>query len=261
MKKGKIYFISDAHLGMYPPEKSRERERLLVNWLDSVKDEMAELYLLGDIFDFWYEYKKVVPRGFTRFLGKLGELADKGVKIHFFVGNHDVWAFDYFEKELGATIYRKPLQREIMGKKFYLAHGDGLGPGDKFYLILKWAFHNKVLQWLFSRLHPNFSLMLGHSWSKRSRYSKGFYANFKGGKQEWLIIHAKEILKKEHFDYFIFGHRHLAVQLNLNEKTQYIVLGDWIYHFTYAEFDGEKLELKFFKKNEKAKIIKKDIPD
>ncbi len=250
----KTYFLSDAHLGMYPAIKSIEREKILVKWMDYIKPDVDELYLLGDIFDFWYEYKRVIPKGFSRFLGKLTEFSDHGIPVYFFTGNHDVWCFDYLEKECGVKLVKKPLVKKIGGKRFYMAHGDGLGPGDKSYLLLKWAFHNKFLQWMFSRLHPNFAMALGQKWSKNSRLSKGIYAKFQGV-NEWLIQHALKILEKEHVDYFVFGHRHLPVDLMLNEKAKIVILGDWIVHFTYAEFDGENLLLKQFAENKGHVII------
>ncbi|NTV84645.1 MAG: UDP-2,3-diacylglucosamine diphosphatase, partial [Bacteroidales bacterium] len=171
--KGKIYFISDVHLGLYPPEKSLIREHLLVNWLEGIKEDAAELYLLGDIFDFWHEYKYVAPRGFTRFLGKVAELADRGVQLHYFKGNHDIWIYDYLPDEIGLTLYRQHITRHINGKKFFIGHGDGIGSGDNGYKLMKWGFTNKVLQWLFARIHPNASMAFGKRWSKSSRYAKG----------------------------------------------------------------------------------------
>lgn len=248
MGQKKVYFISDAHLGMHPEDKSRVREKLLVSWLDGIKNEASELYLMGDIFDFWHEYKHVVPRGFIRFLGKLAELADNGVKIYFFTGNHDIWAYNYLKKELGAEIHHKPLVREFNGKRFFLAHGDGLGPGDFFYKLLKGIFRNRILQFLFARLHPNFAVWLGKTWSKNSRYSKGIVAeDFAGGKEELQIVFAMNTLKKEHYDYFIFGHRHIPYDIQLGAKSRIINLGDWIYSFTYAVFDGSNLNLLQFK--------------
>jgi len=248
----KIYFISDLHLGLYPAWKSREREKLVVNWLDSIKDETSELYLMGDIFDFWHEYKRVVPRGFTRFLGKLSEMADMGIKLHFFTGNHDIWVYNYLPTEIGLTLYKKPIVREINGLKFFLGHGDGLGPGDFSYKILKQFFTNKTLQWLFARLHPNFAMALGLTWSKKSRYAKGIVAEeFAGLDKEWQVLFAKEKLKKEHFDFFVFGHRHIPSDVHINQ-SRVINLGDWINNFTYLELDGNQCTLRsIFPKNEK----------
>jgi UDP-2,3-diacylglucosamine hydrolase len=239
----KIYFASDVHLGLYPYDKSREREKTFVKWLDSIKADAAELYLLGDIFDFWYEYRKVAPRGFTRFLGKLSEFHDAGIPVHYFTGNHDVWAFDYLPEETGVIVHREPLIINRNGKHFFLAHGDGLGPGDFGYKLLKRCFTSKTLQWLFSRLHPNLALSFGHAWSKNSRYSKGLVEHFLGEEKELLVLFSKETLKKEHFDYFIFGHRHIAIDYKLTENSRMINLGEWIVANTYAVFDGKDVEL------------------
>ena len=252
---GKIYFVSDVHLGLYPEEKSLEREKIIVNWLDSIKEEIYELYLVGDIFDFWHEYKHVVPRGYTRFIGKLAELHDRGVKIYFFSGNHDVWSYGYFKSEFGADIFHEPLKKEINGVKFFIAHGDGLGPGDYGYKLLVRCFRSKVLQWMFSRLHPNFALWLGRTWSKNSRYSKGIVAEpFAGEKKELQIVFAKETLKNEYFDFFIFGHRHIPYDIKLGDKSRVINLGDWIYSFTFAVFDGRDLTLKSYNGNDEQII-------
>ena len=243
----KVFFISDIHLGLYPCDKSLEREKKLVRWIDSVKKDMSELYLLGDIFDFWHEHKRVIPKGYSRFLGKIAELADSGIKIHFFTGNHDVWAYNYFRTEFGAEIYHKPQLREISGLKLFIAHGDGLGPGDKGYKLLKWAFRNKILQWFFARLHPNFSMWLGTTWSKHSRYAKGIVAEEFGGEEKELqILFAKEVLKTEHIDLFIFGHRHVAYDIQISDNSRCINLGDWIYSFSYGVLDGNNFTLKTF---------------
>lgn len=256
MSKDKIYFISDLHLGLHPVDKSLEREKLVRNWLDEIMPHAKELYLMGDIFDFWHEYKHVVPRGFTRFLGKLSELADNGTKLYFFSGNHDVWAYEYFKTELGAEIHHKPIVRVLYNKKFFLAHGDGLGPGDFGYKLLIGTFRNKILQWMFARLHPNFALWLGKTWSKHSRYAKGIVAEeFAGEEGELQIKFAKATLKKEHYDFFIFGHRHIPYDIQLGEKARVINLGDWIYSFTYGQLDEKGFELKQYK-DKGANIIR-----
>ncbi|MBN2484658.1 MAG: UDP-2,3-diacylglucosamine diphosphatase [Bacteroidales bacterium] len=247
--RDKYYFVSDTHLGLYPLENSREREQKLVRWLNSIRNDALELYLVGDIFDFWHEHKNVVPKGFTRFMGKLAELSDSGVKIYFFTGNHDIWAYGYFEDELGIRISLNPVEKEIAGKKFFIGHGDGMGPGDFGYKLLKGIFRNRVLQWLFARLHPNFSMWLGKSWSKNSRYSKGIVAEGFSGEKEQQVIAAREILKHQYFDYFIFGHRHIPWDLKLDGNARIINLGDWIYSFTYAVFDGKTLSLEQFEGN------------
>lgn len=237
------------HLGLHPLDKSLEREKKIVRFLDSIKDDALEIFMVGDIFDFWHEHKHVVPKGFTRFFGKLAELTDAGIKIHFFRGNHDIWAYGYFQEELNINIHYDPIIREINGKKYFIGHGDGLGPGDVGYKILKVAFTSKILQWGFSRLHPNLSMWLGKTWSKNSRYAKGIVAEeFAGEDKEFLIQFANSKLKAEHFDYFIFGHRHIPYDLPLssNENARIINLGDWIYSFTYAQIDGNSIELKQF---------------
>ena len=241
----KIYFASDFHLGAPNYEKSLAREKLIVQWLDSIKTDAAEIYLLGDLFDFWFEYKTTIPKGFIRFLGKLAELSDSGIPIHIFTGNHDMWMKNYLQQELNVPIYYEPITKIFNGKKFYLGHGDGLGPGDNGYKIIKKIFSNALCQWLFARIHPNLGMSIANSWSKHSR-DNGDDEVFRGVKNEWLAQYCKEVLEKEHFDYFIFGHRHLPLDIKLNDKSTYVNLGDWLSYFTYAVFDGEKLELKKF---------------
>ncbi len=240
----KIYFASDVHLGHPNIEEARWREKLFVKWLDEIKDSALEIYLLGDIFDFWYEYKKVAPRGFVRFLGKIAEITDAGIPVHFFTGNHDVWVFDYLPSEINIILHRNPVEKELLGKKFYLAHGDGLGPGDWSYKFLKKIFTNKVLQWLFSRLHPNFSLWLAHTWSNSSRNTKGLVApQFLGKDKEILYKYSQQLLQKKHYDYLVFGHRHVMVNMEIGESSRFVNLGDWLYNFSYGVFDGENFEL------------------
>lgn len=248
----KIYFISDFHLGVPDYASSLEREKKIVRWLDFIKADAAELFLMGDVFDYWFEYKNTVPKGYVRLLGKLAELADSGIKIHYFTGNHDMWVFDYLPHEIGMTIYREPIQREYNGKKFYLGHGDGLGPGDHGYKFIKKVFANKFSQWLFARIHPNFGIWLMKYFSKTSRVATGNAdEKFLGEDKEWLVIYCKEVLKKEHFDYFIFGHRHLPLDIDLTTsiskgegESRYINLGEWINHQLYAVFDGVGVEVK-----------------
>lgn len=245
MKPGnKIYFASDFHLGVPNQKESREREAFIVRWLDQIKDDAEEIYLVGDVFDFWFEYKKVIPKGFVRFQGKIAELTDAGIKVHWFIGNHDMWIFDYIPSELGVTLHRKPVVKTWNQKKFYIGHGDGLGPGDKGYKFIKKVFSSKISQWLFARFHPNFGIGMAHFWSKRSRLATG-NDDFKylGDDKEWLLIYCKEMLEKEHFDYFIFGHRHLPLDKKVAENSRYINLGEWIHAPHYAVFDGEKLDL------------------
>ncbi len=243
----KIYFASDQHFGTPTYEDSLVREKKFVRWLDEVSKDAAEIFIVGDLFDFWFEYKKAVPRGFVRVLGKLAELSDAGIQIHLFTGNHDMWIFDYLPHEIGCTLTRKPMEREWNGHTFYIGHGDGLGPGDHGYKFLKKVFANPFLQWCFARLHPNFGIGLADFFSKKSRAKTGDSdAQFLGEENEWLAIYSKEILQKQHFDYFVFGHRHLPLNIKVGEKSRYVNLGDWIQYFTYGVFDGQNMELKKF---------------
>lgn len=245
--RDKIYFISDFHLGVPDYESSLAREKKIVHWLNTVASNASEIYILGDVFDFWFEYKHVVPKGYVRILGKLAELADSGVKLHYFTGNHDMWVFNYLPKEIGMTVYREPVQREINGKKFFIGHGDGLGPGDHGYKFIKKVFANKFCQWLFARLHPNLGIGMANFWSRKSRIATGTTdEQYLGDDKEYLVVFAKDILKKEHVDYFIFGHRHLALDIKVGEGSRYFNLGDWIKYNTYAVFEGQELTLKKF---------------
>lgn len=243
----KIYFASDFHLGVPTYESSLEREKKVVRWLSSIKNDAEEIYLVGDVFDFWFEYKTAVPRGFVRLLGKIAELTDKGIPIHFFTGNHDMWTFDYLEKETGVTVYRNPIVREYNGKKFYIGHGDGLGPGEHSYKLLKRIFASKLCQWAFARLHPNFGIGIANLWSKQSRISNaGYDEKYHGDEKERLLIYCKEKCNESHIDYFIFGHRHLVLDKPVQENSRYINLGEWVTNSTYAEFNGTELSLKKF---------------
>lgn len=240
----RIYFASDQHLGAPDDENSLVREKRFVKWLDKIKSDCQYLFLLGDLFDFWFEYKQVVPRGFVRVLGKLAELSDSGIRIYFWTGNHDLWMRDYFEKELGAVVFRDRCTFLINSKRFFVAHGDGLGPGDMGYKRMKKVFTNKLAQFLFYLLHPDFAVWLGITTSRKNKLISGKEdVHFLGEENEWLAVYAKKKLESCHFDYFIFGHRHLPMEIDLNENSKYINLGDWVSHFTYAVFDGEKLKL------------------
>jgi UDP-2,3-diacylglucosamine hydrolase len=257
-QNNKIYFISDVHLGLYPPEHSLEREKILVQWLDSIKQDATEIYLLGDIFDFWHEYRKVAPRGFTRFLGKLAEMSDKGIIIHFFTGNHDLWVYDYLPAEIGMIIYREHVIREIDGFRFFIGHGDGIGKGDCGYKLLKGVFTNRVLQWFFARIHPNLAFAFGHHWSRSSRFAKGIIAEpYRGDEREWQVVFAREILKTDPVDFFVFGHRHIPFDVRVGEKARVINLGDWITHFTYAVWHNKTLEIKSVYSEKDKDIIRK----
>ncbi|MCB0760824.1 MAG: UDP-2,3-diacylglucosamine diphosphatase [Flavobacteriales bacterium] len=242
-----IYFASDFHLGSPNREKSLVREKKVVKWLDEVSQDADEIFLVGDLFDFWFEYKKAVPRGFTRLLGKISELTDRGIPIHVFTGNHDMWIFDYLPQETGVMLYRDNIERSWNGKKFLIGHGDGLGPGDHGYKFIKKVFASKVCQWLFARLHPNLGISMADFWSRKSRSASEVQDSvFLGEDQEWLAIYCKEILEKQHFDYFVFGHRHLPLDLKVGPDSRYINLGDWISHFTYGHFDGSTMHLKTY---------------
>lgn len=246
-QRTKTYFASDFHLGAPNQAASLEREKKIVRWLNQIEPELKELYLLGDIFDFWFEYKHVVPKGYVRLLGKLAELSDKGIPIHIFVGNHDLWMKEYLVTELNAFVYYHPQIQIIDGKKFYLAHGDGLGPGDHGFKLMKTVFTSKMNQWLYARLHPNAGIALANYFSRKSRASTGNSdAHFLGEEDEWLVVHSKYILKNAHIDYFIYGHRHLPIDLDLKNGSRYINLGDWIKYFSFAEWDGKSLQLKYF---------------
>ncbi len=252
----KIYFASDLHLGVPDYQSSLEREKHFVEWLDLIKEDAAELFLVGDVFDFWFEYRKAVPRGFVRLLGKLAEISDAGIPIHLFTGNHDMWIFDYLPKEIGLKLYREPIERSWNNQDFYIGHGDGLGPGDHGYKFIKKIFKNPFLQWSFARLHPNFGIGLADYFSRSSRAKSGHKdAVFLGESEEWLVIYCKELLAKKHRDYFIFGHRHLPLDIVLNEQgSRYLNLGDWIQYFTYAEFDASGLRLMEFPLKAKTPI-------
>jgi UDP-2,3-diacylglucosamine hydrolase len=244
----KIYFFSDLHLGAPNAAESLVREKKAVRFLDEIKKDAAAIFLVGDLFDFWYEYKKVVPKGYVRILGKLAELTDAGIAIHFFVGNHDMWMNNYFQKELNIPVYFEEKEFEFNGKKFLIAHGDGLGPEDKGYKILKKIFRNPLCQWLFGIFPPQLGIGLANYFSRKSRAKTGnTEEKFMGEEKEWLLMYSKEMLQKKHFDYFIFGHRHLPLDITLAENSHYINLGEWINHCSYAVFDGEKTTLKYYK--------------
>lgn len=223
-----------------------DREKRFVKWLDYIKKDAKSLYLMGDVFDFWFEYKKAIPKGHVRLLGKLAELSDMGIEIHFFTGNHDMWAFDYLEKEIGAIMHYEPMQTTLNGKSFFLGHGDGLGPGDHGYKFIKKIFSSKLCQWLFERIHPNLGISIAEFWSKKSRIANGLKDEVNHGEKEWLTQFSKEKLKTTEIDFFIFGHRHLPMEVKLNKKSKYINLGEWVNYDSYAIFDGEELSLKYF---------------
>lgn len=244
MSTKSIYFASDFHLGVPDEKSSREREMAVVKWLCEIEHDAKEIYLVGDIFDFWFEYAKVIPKGFVRLQGKIAELVDKGIAVNFFTGNHDMWMFDYFEKELGVKIYRDNIVREYFGKKIMIGHGDGLGPGDYSYKFLKKVFASKFCQWLFARIHPNLGMWVADKWSRSSRLANDSKEQFLGEENEWLAIYCKEQLQREHYDLFIFGHRHLPLDIRLTEQSRYINLGEWVHHRTYLKLTEQGAELK-----------------
>ena len=239
-----IYFASDFHLGVPNKEESRKRELLLISWLNSIAEDAEEIYLVGDVFDFWYEYKTVVPKGFVRFQAKIAELCDRGIQVHLFIGNHDMWMFSYFEEELGVKMHREPITREWNGKKFFIGHGDGLGPGDHGYKFIKKVFANPLSIWLFKWLHPDIGVGLANFWSGRSRASNLESDEvYRGDENEWLLQFCKTTLKEGHFDYFIFGHRHLVLDKQVGDNSRYINLGAWFKNPHFAKFDGKELSL------------------
>lgn len=252
----KIYFASDFHLGAPNTEKSKEREKQVIYWLEEVRKDATEIFLMGDVFDFWFTYKTVVPKGYTRLFGKLAEIADQGIPVHYFSGNHDLWGLDYFEKELGLKIHQNPIERIWNGKNFLIGHGDGLGPGDASYKLLKkYVFLNPFAQWVFAHLHPDFGIWIATSWSSKSRLYKDGKEGFLGEDKEWLVqycieqskIRENETEKNQKIDYYIFGHRHLPLDITLPDGSRYINLGDWINHYTYGLFDGEDMHLENWK--------------
>lgn len=239
-----IYFASDLHLGMPPQDKSLEREKLFVEWLEEIRKDARELWLLGDVFDYWFEYKKVVPRGFTRFLGALASLSDEGVEIHLIPGNHDIWIFDYLPAEIGLTVHRKSVSRVWNKQNFHLGHGDGLHPADRNYRMLQKLFKNRTIQWFYARIHPNGSMAFAHSWSRKSRMKHGALGTFMGVDKEHQILFAeKKHDKHPHIQYFVFGHRHIPYDIRIAENCRVICLGDWIGNFTYGVFDGQDFKL------------------
>ena len=246
----KIYFASDFHLGLPDLKSSKERELLICKWLDTIKEDAATIYLVGDLFDVWFEYKNVIPKGYTRFLGKLAELRDADIRIEIFTGNHDLWMSGYFEEELDIPVHHNPITFEVNEKKFFVGHGDGLGPGDNGYKLLKKILRSPISQWLYRRIHPDTGINLANFFSKKGDKNRQTEKVFLGDDKEWLILFCNEVLEKEHFDYFIFGHRHLAIYHLLKNNSLYVNLGDWLTYNSYAVFDGKELELKYYKLNQ-----------
>ncbi|SNQ42372.1 UDP-2,3-diacylglucosamine diphosphatase [Cellulophaga lytica] len=243
-KGKKVYFASDNHLGAPTMAESKPREKKFVAWLDKAKEDAAAIFLLGDLFDFWFEYKTVVPKGFTRTLGKLAELTDAGIPVYYFVGNHDLWMDGYFEEELNIPVYHTPQQFLFNNTSFFIGHGDGLGPHDKGYKRMKKVFTSPVSKWFYRWLHPDIGVSLAQYFSVKNKAISGDDdVKFLGEDNEWLVQYAKRKLETKHYDYFVFGHRHLPMTIDLNGKSTYINLGDWIGYYTYAVFNGEQLSL------------------
>lgn len=241
--------MSDAHLGSVSHDSSIDVERKLCRWFDAVKHDAKEIYLLGDIFDYWFEYKNVVPRGFTRVLGKFSELTDAGIPIYFFIGNHDIWLTDYLSTECGLIVKRKPVVKNIDGKVFFLAHGDGLGDESWGFRFVRKIYHNKFLRFLYAAIHPRWTMAFASKWSNYSRMSAEI-APFMGEEKEHLIQFAKEELKRSpEINYFIFGHRHIMLNHPLKDNSNIVILGDWMSYFSYAVFDSKTVELKQFEKD------------
>lgn len=251
MQGKKIYFASDFHLGVNAKLTSLEREKKIVRWLDYIQHDAHEIYLVGDVFDFWFEYRSVIPKGYTRLFGKLAELRDKGIPIFFFIGNHDMWMFRYFETELDIPILREPIVKEWNGKKFFIGHGDGLGPGDYGYKFIKKVFANKICQFLFGMIHPNLGVGLANFWSQKSRAVSPAELKFLGEEKEWLVQFCNEKIKELNVDYFIFGHRHLPINYMLkNGTSRYINIGEWMHACSYGVFDGNEMKIQFFENDE-----------
>ncbi len=270
-QRKKIYFLSDTHLGSvshYNNYKNsgsvssskenkdneyfaeHEVERKLCRWIDSIKSDAKAIYLLGDIFDYWFEYKNVIPKGFVRFLGKIAEITDSGIEVHFFIGNHDIWVTDYLEKECGMIIHLQPLVCDIYGKKFFLAHGDGLGDKSKSFKVIRSIFHSKLCRKLFANIHPRWAVSFAHKWSSHSRET-GAMVDYLGEDKEYLILFAKEDLKiAPNINFFIFGHRHILLDLMISAQSRVVILGDWLSHYSYAVFDGDNLTLELFENND-----------
>ena len=239
----KIYFASDFHFGVPNHEISLQRERKVVSWIESIRNDAESIFLLGDLFDFWFEYRKAVPKGFVRFLGKLAEIQDAGINVYIFPGNHDLWMFDYLPTEIGAKVYMDPVVLRVGNQRLLIGHGDGLGPGDKTYKFLKKVFTSSLCQWLFARIHPNLGISLAQRWSKNSRLSNmKLEEKFQGEDREFLLAWCNDVEKQKHHDYYIFGHRHLPLDLKVGESSRYINLAEWVHFSYYAEFDGNDFE-------------------
>ena len=244
----RIYFCSDNHLGSPNRNLSLEREKIFITWLDQIKTDAQAIFFLGDLFDFWFEYKKVVPKGFTRLFGKLAELSDSGIDLFFFVGNHDCWIGNYFEDELGINVFHKKVDLNIDNYNILIGHGDGLGPGDNKYKFLKLLFRNPILKKLFSFIHPDIGISLGSFLSQKNKILSGSEKVFESEDKEMLFSYCKDVLKTKYYHFFIFGHRHVPLELDLGNNSKYFNTGDWITHFSYLVYDGTSFNLNYFNK-------------
>ena len=244
----RIYFCSDNHLGSPNRNLSLEREKIFITWLDQIKIDAQAIFFLGDLFDFWFEYKKVVPKGFTRLFGKLAELSDSGIDLFFFVGNHDCWIGNYFEDELGINVFHKKVDLNIDNYNILIGHGDGLGPGDNKYKFLKLLFRNPILKKLFSFVHPDIGISIGNFLSQKNKILSGSEKVFESEDKEMLFSYCKDVLKTKYYHFFIFGHRHIPLELDLGNNSKYFNTGDWITHFSYLVYDGNSFNLNYFNK-------------
>lgn len=246
----KVYFASDFHLGVPDYDTSLEREKKLIRWLDFVSKDAEVIYLVGDIFDFWFEYRTVVPKHFVRLLGKLAELSDRGISVVVFSGNHDMWLFDYFPKELNIVVHKQPIKVQHQGKTLYIGHGDGLGPGDIGYKFIKKAFSHPFCQWLFRWIHPDIGMRLANFWSGKSRQANSSPEKFLGESKEWLFLYSKQkVQQMPDVNYFVFGHRHLPLDMQVSENARYINLGEWLHHCSYGVLDNGRLTIRYFEKD------------
>ena len=241
----KAYFASDFHLGAPDAVRSRQREQQIVQWLDTIRIDADVIFLVGDVFDFWFEYKKTIPKGFIRLQGKLAELTDAGLRIVLFTGNHDMWMADYFTDEMGIPVYRKPRTYDIGGRRFFIGHGDGLGPGDETYKKLKVVFEHKLARKLFRWLHPDIGIHIANAWSRQSRLShyNDEHVTYRGPETEWLFQYSRSIENQQHHDYYVFGHRHIPLDLEITPTSRYVNIGEWILAKTYGVFDGTTMHL------------------
>jgi len=242
----KIYFASDFHLGVPNKAESKARENKIVRWLSEIEEDAAAIFILGDIFDFWFEYKYTVPKGYIKFLGKLAFIREKGIPVYFFTGNHDMWMFDYFPTELDIPVFYTSQQFEVNETRFFVGHGDGLGPGDHFYKIIKKVFANKLCQRAFSLIPSYVGMGIANFWSRKSRISNIKKDDVFLNEKEWLYQFCKENECRTNYHFYIFGHRHLPLRMRINQQSEYINLGEWVNFYTYAVFDGKKIDLKEF---------------